>query len=480
MLNKQNALKKGLFILFSTIFALVIGIVALWKMEIQENSLANLWATSDKGYILIALALISSSIPFVGMRWRALLPNKSKHSPLLLTGVLSAAFVFNIALPGPVGELISAGMVQKKYKTPFSEAISSLLVSRIIGLGSACMIAALMYYLFPLQIPGEWDRILGVSAIVLSVGTLGIISLGVFPEFFLRIIQWIPFKGWLKKIQDVFVHVIEALIKTAKRGLFAYLESFFWAICGHVMVASGIFVAAVSLGVTAGDISATLQTGQTVSEMFEQDYSQKNTDTLTGILLATDTRSAEGRWDFSTDNGSTWIPVHSMEPSTSKPLFLNAESKLRFDPGRDTVKVPNLTAHYVSKRYVDAPENSGTLVSALASTTNSTSSTHAGSVSMSDILDSHRPYMSWTAITFTYAASIAASVAMFMLPGSSAAWDAIFAGTLSVTGNISLMEAVSITLVVRIQQLLVVLFGLLVLWWMSKDLLDIEPTNLER
>jgi len=82
--------------------------------------------------------------------------------------------------------------------------------------------------------------------------------------------------------------------------------------------------------------------------------------------------------------------------------------------------------------------------------------------------------LSWTAIAFTYAASIAASVAMFMLPGSTVAWDILFTTTLSVAGDIPVIEAGMITLVVRVQQLIVVLFGLLVLWWLSSDILKTD------
>jgi hypothetical protein len=80
--------------------------------------------------------------------------------------------------------------------------------------------------------------------------------------------------------------------------------------------------------------------------------------------------------------------------------------------------------------------------------------------------------LSWTAIAFTYAASIAASVAMFMLPGSTIAWDLLFTTTLSLAGGISLVEAGLITLVVRVQQLIVVLLGLVMLLWLSTDLLQ--------
>ena len=80
---------------------------------------------------------------------------------------------------------------------------------------------------------------------------------------------------------------------------------------------------------------------------------------------------------------------------------------------------------------------------------------------------------SWAAVLFTYAASIAASVAMFMLPGSAAGWDVLFATTLSVSADMTLLEAGAVTAVVRIQQLLVTLVGLGVVWWMARDLLDL-------
>ena len=60
----------------------------------------------------------------------------------------------------------------------------------------------------------------------------------------------------------------------------------------------------------------------------------------------------------------------------------------------------------------------------------------------------------FSAILFTYAASVAASVAMFMLPGSGLGWDVLFATTLSHTGGIDMMSAGVVALVVRLQQII--------------------------
>ena len=330
-MSSQSALKKGVFLLLSFLIAILLGIVALWNIPLsEEKSLSEIWSRTDGLQIVFAMLLISMSMPFVAMRWRALLQEGKKTSPALLTGILSAAFVLNLALPGPVGEVLSASMLSKRYQISIPKGLSALLVSRIIGLGSACAIAGIMYGCFPLALPPDKSNVLSMSAIVLSIGCIGLICLGLFPQSFLHYLQKLHLTGWKQKFLNIFRQVLQALVDTASLGKKPYLESIFWAFMGHLMVASGIYVAAASIGLN----------------------------------------------------------------------------------------------------------------------------------------------LSWTSIAFTYAASIAASVAMFMLPGSTIAWDMLFTTTLSFTGNIPLMEAGIITLVVRIQQLLVVLFGILVLWWLSADILQ--------
>ena len=89
---------------------------------------------------------------------------------------------------------------------------------------------------------------------------------------------------------------------------------------------------------------------------------------------------------------------------------------------------------------------------------------------------------SWSAILFTYAASIAASIVMFLLPGSSVGWDLLFATTLAATTKMHLLEAGAITAIIQIQQLLVALLGAGVVWNIAGRLIqsaieEAQPTE---
>ena len=86
----------------------------------------------------------------------------------------------------------------------------------------------------------------------------------------------------------------------------------------------------------------------------------------------------------------------------------------------------------------------------------------------------------WSAVLFTYAGSIAGSIAMFLLPGSSIGWDILFAETLSITANLELPVAIAVTAIVRLQQVLVALFGVLMVLLVAKDLvLDALRVNMK-
>ena len=85
----------------------------------------------------------------------------------------------------------------------------------------------------------------------------------------------------------------------------------------------------------------------------------------------------------------------------------------------------------------------------------------------------------FSAILFTYAASVAASVAMFMLPGSGLGWDVLFATTLSHTGGIDMMSAGVVALVVRLQQLFVAVVGVIFVWFASKNFIDSLSIDME-
>lgn len=72
----------------------------------------------------------------------------------------------------------------------------------------------------------------------------------------------------------------------------------------------------------------------------------------------------------------------------------------------------------------------------------------------------------WGGVLFTYLASAAAVIALFALPGAQLGWDALFFGFLSATAGVGAADALAITALQRIQQILLLLIGAAALAWL--------------
>ena len=69
-------------------------------------------------------------------------------------------------------------------------------------------------------------------------------------------------------------------------------------------------------------------------------------------------------------------------------------------------------------------------------------------------------------LAFTYATTTAGAVALFALPGSQVGWDALFFALLVATAGLTPADAVAVALLVRIQQLSLMVLGALSLTWL--------------
>ena len=80
--------------------------------------------------------------------------------------------------------------------------------------------------------------------------------------------------------------------------------------------------------------------------------------------------------------------------------------------------------------------------------------------------------VSWTAVFFTYSASIIFSLVMFMFPGSTVGFDILFSGILHVTGGLPLKVVVLVASVVRFHQSLIAVIGGALMLFSSKKLVE--------
>ena len=330
--STHSILRKAIWSLFAFSVAITLGVYLFWG-----DSVDDLLARMEPSKFGWALILLSAGLPTVAMRWRSLLaPDEKKRSnPAFMTAVLMIGHLLNTTIPGPAGEAISGWVIHKKYAVNFGNALSALLVSRILGLVSAFLIACTMFAFAPFVVdPEDLDKLIYVS---IFLGVLGIAasSITLFPTYPKRILEQIrtfdilqhPF---IQRLFDFADQLLNSFIATAKRGLPAYLEAFFHSVAGHLMVALGIFYTVQALG-----------------------YS-----------------------------------------------------------------------------------------------------------------------VSWTAVFFTYSASIIFSLVMFMFPGSTVGFDVLFSGILHVTGGLPLKVAVLVASVVRFHQSLIAVIGGALMLFSSKKLVE--------
>lgn len=237
---------------------LLLLVLAFGATSVGRDTLVDLWSRAEPLGLVGAIALISLSQPCVAMRWRSLLPRDARRpGPLFLTGVLCVGLVFNYALPGPVGELVSAVMVRRRSSIPAAEALAALAVSRMIGLGSACAVAGVLWLVAPVETPEGWEAVFTAAAWFLLAGAVGLGLVAALPQvpraMFGALVRPLAARpgriGALAGRADAAAtQLLDAVTATLRRGPLAYVEATLWACGGHLAVATGLTLAAWSIG----------------------------------------------------------------------------------------------------------------------------------------------------------------------------------------------------------------------------------------
>lgn len=230
------------------------GFYLLWG-----DSVDDLVKQMDPQYFGVALMLLSLGLPTVAMRWRALLAKdeRNRSNPWFITTLLMIGHLLNTVSPGPLGEVVSSWVVHKRYQVNFGNALSALLVSRVLGLVSAFVIACLAFVVAPFEVASDYiNKMWTVGALLLLLGaSVSVIVL--FPIYPKRLLNHCRQFSFLQRtfIQKIFSGVdklLDSFVATAKRGVSAYVEAFLWCLFGHSLVALGIYYTVLALGYTVG------------------------------------------------------------------------------------------------------------------------------------------------------------------------------------------------------------------------------------
>lgn len=229
----------------------VLAAAALLHTDLQGA--VDVFARARPGWIAGALALTTLGLVFLAARWRALMPCDTHVALLPLTAILVSGTLMHYAVPGPVGELVAAGMAAKRWNVSIEQAFAAGVHARFVGLALAGLVAVLLFFTTDMPIPEAYRDVLGIASGVIAVGAIGLFALSAQPALLRRTGGWVlslpvwplrvanPLKRRLENLAD-------ALAAVGRLGPRRYFEAALWALGGHACVAGGIGMAAIGLG----------------------------------------------------------------------------------------------------------------------------------------------------------------------------------------------------------------------------------------
>ncbi|MCK6521095.1 flippase-like domain-containing protein [Myxococcota bacterium] len=242
----------------------LLGVVALGLLSLVlaqasgADTLDTLRARADLPMLVLSQLVMAAGMTCMARRWRALIPGGEALPVLPVTGILCAGLLLNTSLPGPVGELAAAGLIQRRYGLPATLAFAANVHSRLIGLSCAALLALGAWAGGSMPTPPGYESVVGLAA--------GFIALGATA---MGVASWRP--DWLVRAANLTLGVVaarlpgalgrgaasalslalevsRALGEVARHPPLTWARAIFWAFAGHATATTGILLGAWSVG----------------------------------------------------------------------------------------------------------------------------------------------------------------------------------------------------------------------------------------
>jgi hypothetical protein len=258
--HKGRALTLALVITVLSLIGVGVAITALQPDTAPWQAVKVLLLQANFSLLIGGMLAMSLGMLFVAIRWRCLLPDKEGIPPFGLTGIICSGLLLNYALPGPAGEVAGAYLVKERYKKPATVALAASLHARLIGLGTAGLLAGLVGLFCDLPIPPEHRFKLGIAIGIIATGAAGVGILSAFPG----LLAWLSehtvgalarrIKGGIGKslsaLNSAVCGVAKGLGQVSRLGIGAYVQATGWAILAHLFVFLGIVLACKAMGIS--------------------------------------------------------------------------------------------------------------------------------------------------------------------------------------------------------------------------------------
>lgn len=211
--------------------------------------LRELWARSDAARLLLGWAVMTSGIVALAARWRAFFPRDSGATLGPLSAILFVGMLLNYALPGPVGELVGAGLAARRFRVGTEVALAAGVAARLVGLALAGVAAFSVVELGLVPLDAAMAPWLRSTAAVVALAVVVLLGLGAFPHRLEQLaaatLGRVAFLASLHASVVRFAHALAGL-RHAGPGPWSLAAG--WALVGHGLVMGGLWIAGTAFG----------------------------------------------------------------------------------------------------------------------------------------------------------------------------------------------------------------------------------------
>ena len=258
-LHKGRALTAALVITLVSLLGVGLAIMALQPDEAPLEEVRALVLGAKPLLLGTGILCMSLGMLFVAIRWRCLLPDKEGIPPFGLTGIVCSGLLLNYAVPGPAGEFAAAYLVKDRYKKPATVAFAASIHARLIGLGTAGLLAGLIASFATLPIPPQHQGKITIAIALIALGALGVALLSAFPRLLIGLSnrtagalgRRLPGRAGaaFEALNGAVSSLARGLGQVGRLGWLAYAQAAGWALLAHLFVFFGIVLSCQAMGI---------------------------------------------------------------------------------------------------------------------------------------------------------------------------------------------------------------------------------------
>jgi hypothetical protein len=299
-LRMGRVVPRGMLITVGWLLLFLLLSLALLRGMVDGDQVRALVRDARVFPLAGSFVMLFGGLVCMGLRWRALMPEPSQVGRAGMVGICASGQLLNMALPGPVGELVAAALVQRRYRVEAPVALAASIHARFVGVASAALITLVVWLTAPMPVPDSARPFMWGAVVMVSFWGGGLGVLAAWPALFLKptalVRAWLAPRrqravfGATDRVLSLGERFGEALSTMGRQLGRPHLVAAGWNLLGVLSITVSAWVASWALG-EPGNIAGILFTQSAVTAgavvLFAMPGAQVGWDAAFATLLVT-------------------------------------------------------------------------------------------------------------------------------------------------------------------------------------------------